>query len=72
MKNYISNTYLLITTHTNLHLPPQDNFVAYSLERKLLDAQETSARRKKMKRETDEVRLTVTSLSGELDFCLCM
>ena len=30
--------------------------MAYSLERKLLDAQETSARRKKMKKETNEVR----------------
>lgn len=32
----------------------KDNFVAYSLERKLLDAQESSARRKKMKKETTE------------------
>ena len=30
--------------------------MAYSLERKLLDAQETSARRKRMKKESTEVR----------------
>ena len=68
MKN-ANNTYTYNnrTTHTNLHLPPQDNFVAYSLERKLLDAQETSARRKKMKRETDEVRLQLT-IKNQPDF----
>ena len=31
----------------------KDNFVSYSLERKLLDAQDTSARRKKMKKEDE-------------------
>ena len=31
----------------------KDNFVSYSLERKLLDAQETNARRKKMQKEDE-------------------
>ena len=31
----------------------KDNFVSYSLERKLLDTQDTSARRKKMKKEDE-------------------
>ena len=31
----------------------KDNFVSYSLERKLLDAQETNARRKRMQKEDE-------------------
>ena len=42
-----------------------------SLERKLLDAQETSARRKRMKKETTEVRQLWTLVSLCLQLALC-
>ena len=45
----------------------KDNFVSYSLERKLLDAQDTSARRKKMKKE-DELNRKERLLKRQASF----
>ena len=46
----------------------KDNFVSYSLERKLLDAQETSARRKRMKKESIETSRKERMLRRQTSF----